>query len=164
MDWGAIAVAITTGVVGIVGTALGAWLAGRSQTANLRISIDAEERRAKNAEKRRIYAAHLAACTEVQRAVLKRDGSQAEEKRAATLEYGIAAAASVAIAAEVSLIAPQNVSDLALSAAKEAGNFKSGAVNKYFGIREQLITAMRDDLSGNQAGNGESVSIHGSLD
>lgn len=57
---------IVTGVVigsasGIGGTILGSWMTGRSQLAALRINIAAENDRAEDAEKRRIYARCLAA-------------------------------------------------------------------------------------------------------
>ena len=52
---------LITGAVGVGGTALGAWLNGRTQTKTLRLSLDAENARARLAEKRRVYAALLAA-------------------------------------------------------------------------------------------------------
>ena len=46
-----------SGLVGIVGTSLGAWLTGRWQTTNLKLSLDAEAIRAQRAEKIELYAA-----------------------------------------------------------------------------------------------------------
>jgi hypothetical protein len=61
VPWEATLVAgIAGGVIGVGGTYLGAWLTGRTQTANLKLSIDAENKRNRLAEKRRIYASCLA--------------------------------------------------------------------------------------------------------
>ena len=56
---------LITGAVGVGGTALGAWLNGRSQTKTLRLSLDAENERARLAQKRQIYANCMAAFSEV---------------------------------------------------------------------------------------------------
>jgi hypothetical protein len=56
--------AAITGVVGLAGiggTLLSARMTGKSDAANLRMSVSAEDTRAKLAEKRRIYANCLAA-------------------------------------------------------------------------------------------------------
>jgi hypothetical protein len=46
---------LITGAVGVGGTALGAWLNGRTQTKTLRLSLDAENERARLARKRQMY-------------------------------------------------------------------------------------------------------------
>jgi hypothetical protein len=50
------------GIAGIGGTILAAWMTAKGQTSNLLLGVDAEDRRAQLAEKRRIYAAYLARC------------------------------------------------------------------------------------------------------
>jgi hypothetical protein len=57
IPWGV----LITGIVGVGGTALGAWLNGRMQTKTLRLGINAENERARLAERRRVYAHSLAA-------------------------------------------------------------------------------------------------------
>ena len=62
-NWATVIPAVVTGAVGIVGisgTILSARLTAKSQTANLRLSIGAENHRAQLAEKRRIYATFMA--------------------------------------------------------------------------------------------------------
>jgi hypothetical protein len=60
MDW-AIVVTGAVGLAGIGGTLLSARMTSKSDAANLRASISAEDTRAKLAEKRRIYASCIAA-------------------------------------------------------------------------------------------------------
>jgi hypothetical protein len=151
---------IVTGVVGLAGIGGTLWQGKRAREAaskdvkasldaasrNLITSINAENERALRAEKRRIYAAHLAACTEVHRARIKVGSQATTDKPTARLELMAAGAAVVAATAEVSLVAPEEVSNLAESAAREAGKFKSDAANNYFSVRSQLVAAMRADL------------------
>jgi hypothetical protein len=104
---------LITGAVGVGGTALGAWLNSRMQTKNLRLSLDAENERARLTEKRRIYAACLTAFTELNLAIFdhdkyRRDGG--EEKalyRLAQQRDDSISALSVA-----KLIAPTEVNKL----------------------------------------------------
>jgi hypothetical protein len=159
-DWSAVVAPLVTGVVGLAGIIGTAWQGKRGREIqsknlqdsmaaaadNLRLTIAAENRRAELAEKRRVYAAHLAACTEVHRAVIKKNSPLAD-KEAANLEYGKAVADVVAATAVVSLIAPSRVSDLAESASEKAGLQKPGGQDEYFSVRDQLIAAMRDDLA-----------------
>ena len=59
------------GIAGIGGTILAAWMTGKRQTANLELSIGAENERHRLAEKRRIYAACQASFENMLRATLE---------------------------------------------------------------------------------------------
>jgi hypothetical protein len=116
-NWPAIVAPLAAGVVGVAGIIGTAWQGKRGREAqskdlqnsiaaaaeNLQLTVAAEDRRAHVAEKRQVYAAYLAACVEVQRAIIKKNlpGTDAE-KQMANLEYGTAAVALVAANAEVS--------------------------------------------------------------
>jgi hypothetical protein len=68
MDWASVvSIAITgiVGIAGVAGTIVSARLASKSATKDLKLSISAENDRADKAEKRRIYAAFLAAADEM---------------------------------------------------------------------------------------------------
>jgi hypothetical protein len=70
VPWEATLVAgIAGGVIGVGGTCLGAWLTGRTQTANLLLSIDAENKRNRQADKRQTYARFVASFDEIVTAV-----------------------------------------------------------------------------------------------
>jgi hypothetical protein len=67
---------IVTGVLvgsasGIGGALLGAWMNGRSQMASLMLSIAAEDKRARVADKRHVYAAFLTSVNELWTAVMR---------------------------------------------------------------------------------------------
>ena len=65
VSWTTLITGIVGAVIGVAGTSLGAWLTGKTQTANLRVSIDAERERARVADKRQTYARCLTSLTEV---------------------------------------------------------------------------------------------------
>src|SRR5260370_2256504 len=59
------------GVAGIGGTILAAWMTGKRQTANLELSIGAENERHRLIEKRRIYSACQASFENMLRATIE---------------------------------------------------------------------------------------------
>jgi hypothetical protein len=109
MNWAAVISGLITGTVGVAGiggTIMSASLARKSAAENLQTSISAEDKRAKQAGKRRIYANSLAALTFASTAHLRYTPG------------GPSAAAVVATnaVAEVKLIASPEVADLATEA------------------------------------------------
>lgn len=77
-DWATIIPPVVTGVVGIAGIGgaiLSVKITTKSQAANLRLSIDAENNRARVAEKRRIYATFIACYNEALDSVVKHRAS-----------------------------------------------------------------------------------------
>lgn len=100
----AVIVTGAVGAAGIIGSLAAVWLTGRAQTANLKLSIGSENERARISEKRRVYAKALA-CFAVTPVVLVL--SDSEEIFERTLKERVNAIA------EVMLIAPQKVADLA---------------------------------------------------
>jgi len=106
------------GVAGIGGTILAAWMTGRSQTVNLKLSIDAENDRANRAEKRRVYA-HFHACfaavirpTVMLRAAYQPGAPQADRVPAEST-LGKAHDALFEATGELMLLAPPPVNEIA---------------------------------------------------
>jgi hypothetical protein len=113
MDWTTVvSIAITglVGIAGVAGTIVAAKIASKSATKDLRLSINAESDRAREAEKRRIYAESLAAFTEVSWASFEylqqtiKEDRDASLVRLKTLLDGILKALG-----EARLIAPQRL-------------------------------------------------------
>jgi hypothetical protein len=158
VPWGTLATA-ALGLAGIIGTA---WQGKRSREAqsvdlrasidaaaeNLRLSITTEDDRANKAEKRRIYARHLAACADVWMTRAKWDTAIAIDSAALISEYVSGVATMVAAASEVRLIAPDEVGRLAykITAAMPSYVRATSAPDSFDELREQLIAAMRADL------------------
>jgi hypothetical protein len=140
-----------TGIIGIAGTSLGAWLTGRRQTTNLLLSINAENQRFERAEKRQAYVACNAAfhnfffasglsldkTTEPSRSLIKHSETEVFDTTT-----------------EVSLIAPENVSVLAVqftnTMLEYAESIESDRQPELFAQlnheRVELVDAMRADL------------------
>lgn len=97
------------GVAGIGGTILAARMTSKSQTANLKPGIGAENERARRAEKRLIYARCLASYEAMltQVLVFRDAGDRAEslDERSATEMSAVVSAMNVVVA-ELMLIAP----------------------------------------------------------
>lgn len=108
---------LITGAVGVGGTALGAWLNGKTQTKTLRLSLDAENDRARLAEKRRIYARCTTAFLTMERA--GRDFQNAAAGQGgynAELNLTKASDALRDSMSELILIAPKHIRDTAQAA------------------------------------------------
>ena len=164
MDWATVIAAGITGVVGlggIGGTLLSARLTSKSDAANLRTSISAEDARANRAEKRRIYAACVAALTahadvivgasdELQR-LIRSNAVQVDDLNRTRL------AAQNAVA-EVDLIAPTEVAVLthhAMQVVLHAWGASSAAAP---GVAISALTmAMRRDLGAHVGSSDELV-------
>lgn len=74
MDWAIIMPTAITGVVGLAGiggTLLSARMTGKSDAANLQVSISAEDRRARCTEKREVFARFLTAASAAQMAAVR---------------------------------------------------------------------------------------------
>jgi hypothetical protein len=149
---------LITGVVGVGGTALGAWLNGRTQTKTLRLSLDAENKRARLADKRRVYVSCIAAISEVFNAILKvsmfpdKSGGVRESLLS---EYSAALASLLNATSELQLVGPESMIGLARDIYEPfvldiAPGPLSEEIRERFReigeLREQLLAAMRADL------------------
>jgi hypothetical protein len=152
---------LITGAVGVGGTALGAWLNGRTQTKTLRLSLDAENERARLADKRRIYATCLARLEAHRTAAIDLADEQKhssdkpadnEESQETKLRLEKTDEALTQAVTELFLIAPQHVFDPAvkvLEAVKEITNDPSKSEDQgedYIHKQAYLTSAMRADL------------------
>ncbi len=132
------------GVAGIGGTILAAWMTGKRQTANLKLSINAENQRARVAEKRRIYASCQASFNRLLAAARRPQHDDAELDSAA-------AGASAAVS-ELVLIAPDDIGQQAETIRRYLGTYVAGTAGgadtdaKLPRLSKQLIAAMRADL------------------
>lgn len=169
MDWASIAPAAITGVVGLGGIGASLWQAKKGReaaradlkasldasTASLLRSIDAENKRAREAEKRRLYAAGLAAFNEMISALIEHSTSSRKSgKQEESLSRLARAQESMNRSLEeLMLIAPRDVGVLAV----DLSNFILGFIRtagpndrpnaKLAGqMRTGLLRAMRDDL------------------
>lgn len=162
-DWAAIAAAIATGIAAIIGIIGTAWLAGRarkSAAADLKASLDAaaanqqvsieaaaeslrssneaEERRALHAEKMRVYSEFQVAIDNLLVGASARD--QVEDVRSIYRS-----------AAEVTLIAPDDIGSLARDLARDYSYLANKSAGRGIGRdpiarREDLYSLMRSDL------------------
>jgi len=141
MDWGVVVSGGITGAVGIAGiggSILSAKVAGKLAAQNL--------------QTRRIYARHLAACTELAKErinYITQPEVGGAAKLAALSDYLTAGAAVIAATAEVQLIAPDDVARLADEVRVALPHFEPSAARKagdYIDLLMQLISVMRADL------------------
>jgi hypothetical protein len=169
MDWASIAPAAITGVVGLGGIGASLWQAKKGReaasadlkesldasTASLISSIDAENKRVREAEKRRLYAASLAAFNEMISALIEHSTSSRESGRQeGPLSRTARAQESMnRTLEELMLIAPQDVGVLAVDLSNFFVEFiRTAGPNdrpnaKLAGqMRTGLVRAMRDDL------------------
>jgi hypothetical protein len=155
---------IVTGLVGaagIAGTLLSARITARSDMAGLRLSITAEDKRARLADKRRIYAAFHAAIDRliVANAVIEdRWGTAGPDERQAMRSAQDAAVTALFNAvSEVGLIAPESTGSRARSVAKLLTDYANALLgdgevdgravaDEVFKQRSALYEAMRADL------------------
>jgi hypothetical protein len=160
MDW-AVVVTGAVGLAGIGGTLLSAKMTGKSDAENLRTSISAEDRRARLAEKRRIYAGCVAAVTAYSDATVAANTPKmllAEQRAELEHEVGRTRLAAQVAVSEVDLIAPPEVAMMAHRAvqavlhASEARNEANIAVPIV-----SLTMVMRRDLGANDDSAGELV-------
>ena len=123
VSWTTLITGIAGGVIGVGGTSLGAWLTGRTQTANLKLSINAERERARIADKRQTYARCLASLTEVVFAAAKLgdygDGVGPEERRSLVLALHESLAPMVVATNDMRLVAPESLGELADDVARK---------------------------------------------
>jgi hypothetical protein len=147
-----------SGIVGIVGTSLGAWLTGRWQTTNLRLSLNAESQRAELAEKRQIYASFHSAYHNYTTISTSSIDIKGEPGR--TL-YNQALTALLDITDQLSVTAPTSVSRLAMELTKAITEYAAARKldrdttmidhdaiypDQLDPVRTKLIKAMRKDL------------------
>lgn len=141
---------VITGAVGIAGTALGSWLTGRTQTNNLRLNIDAENKRAQTAEKRRIYASCVAGLdagyTGVLTEINYRSKPSTPAKIAAIQEREASFLKTLNTVAELELVASKEVVNLAGKILTMLGNLDEINPDDFRSLRSDLHKAMRADL------------------
>jgi hypothetical protein len=142
---------LITGAVGVGGTSLGAWLNGRMQTTNLRLSLDAENERARLSEKRRIYASYLATGNDLYVLAAHLGRMDPELARSSLKDANTAIFNAWA---EVSLIAPNGIWDLVFETVdpliKWLNAFQEDRTtpipDELRSKRHEMILAMRADL------------------
>jgi len=162
-DWPAIVTGIVIGVVALAGIAATYWQGKRATQAaseNLRNSIDAENERARLAEKRRIYAACQAAFTAMRiesithRVAYQPPPSQ-DQRDAAELALNQARQAMLHVTSELLLIAPEGVRKIAADltdsylgyiTATVRGASLAEPTEPAGHLQNQLYDAMRADL------------------
>lgn len=159
MDWGAVTPNLITGVVGIagiVGSIVSARIARKSATENLRTSISAEDRRTRIAEKRRIYAAFVAAINVLVPAYIMNKNTQstrdAGERKVPSKDAVEALTSMLNTLAELELVAPENVTQYARQLRERSKDFmhdniaSSARIAYYNDTYSRLLKAMRADL------------------
>jgi hypothetical protein len=165
-NWATVIPAVVTGAVGIAGiggTILSARITTKAQTANLRLSIDAENTRARLADKRYIYATFMACYNRAldgvvkHRASFRLSESTNEIKAIETTQWEARNALGNA-RAEMGLIEPTNFASLAdqlvdmLDSYAEATALGAREVGKPkpavdLEMQDKLYIAMRSDLA-----------------
>jgi hypothetical protein len=141
---------IVTGVVigsasGILGAICGAWLTARSQMASLKLSISAEDKRARIAEKRKIYAQCVAALNSAWLGPGHINVADPDLIVARAREYKEMIRDCLNTVFEVALIAPDDIPDAAQDAVK--GITRKDENGKLFPEAiDRLLRAMRIDL------------------
>jgi hypothetical protein len=153
---------IVTGVLvgsvsGVAGAVLGAWVNGRSGLAGLKLNIEAENERARFADKRMIYAQCLAALDNCKHSLGRlRQLRGAAGFAVAVDEYNRAWQDCAAKVNELGLVAPDKVRFVAVTASgrlyrlaelveSSQEQFRSIEV-KYFKAEDCLREALRADL------------------
>lgn len=134
---------LITGAVGVGGTALGAWLNGRMQTNNLRLSLDAENKRARVAEKRAIYAHYNSASSRLWLVGTSSEDRKTEPGRS---NHAHAVQDYFDSAGEVALIAPNNIRSLMTEITQDFVHLRAIRSPEFRTKREALSRAMRADL------------------
>lgn len=140
-----------TGIVGIVGTSLGAWLTGRSQTANLRLSIDNENLRVKFNEKRELYISFQKAFHDY--FIVMTSSANIKEEPGRTI-YNQDLAKYMQASDLISMTAPPCVNALVYELTRVTFDYaevhklnpKEPVPEKVDAVRNKLSVAMRKDL------------------
>jgi hypothetical protein len=138
-DWAAIVASISTGVAAVAGIGGTLWQASRNWNQ--------EDKRAKAAEKRRVYAACLAAFnTGIQTAVYREAFRGSSEGSSAVREHDAALLACLTLVSELTLIAPSNIGRLGGKMLVELNHYPGKDRTSATRALSNLIKAMRADL------------------
>ena len=146
-------VAITgaVGVAAVAGTIINAKITGNSARETARLNINAEDRRAYIADKRRVYARAIAAIETAVTAVSRvPDGGVAQREgdadRIAAVDAALLAAADAL--GELQLTAPPKLGALAAQAVDELSLFRRGKTDAepIRNTRRALVEGLYDDL------------------
>jgi hypothetical protein len=153
VDWTiVVSTAITgaVGVAGVAGTIIAARIAGNSTRETARLTISAENRRVRLADKRRVYARALATMDAAVTAVkAERDfvgGKGTATHSAPATDAALLAAADAM--GELQLAAPRRIPDLAERAMDDLAEFRRGGSDdeRIRETRRSLFEALRTDL------------------
>jgi hypothetical protein len=144
---------VVTGIVGLAGILATYRLSGKSriaQSENLQLSISAENDRNMRSEKRRIYARFMASTStyvaaEHTLAVKRRKGAADDVLSALRSELNEAMTVMFCTLAEVRLIAPEDVTVLAVAAVQRLIR-STDLTSEFPDIRDGLYKVMRADL------------------
>jgi hypothetical protein len=138
------------GVAGIMATYWSAAKARITQNSNLRLSINAENERARLAEKRRIYSTYMSAIGNY--VLAERTLADARERklgqgRVTELRSDLTRSMTAMLAAlcEIRLIAPGNLTALAVSVVQQLTVSEDTSL-RFPEFRDELYRAMRLDL------------------
>lgn len=138
VDWPAVVAGISAGVAALAGIGATLWQASRTWGR--------EDKRAHDAEKRRIYARLIAASTDLWITRITWQSRVAIDP-ALIPEYTIRVGALVTAAAEVRLIAPQEVWQIADQVTNLLPGYPTETTpNSFNDLHKRLIEAMRADL------------------
>jgi hypothetical protein len=158
VDWATVITGVV-GVAGIGGTLLSARLTSKSDAANLRTSISAEDARANRTEKRRIYAGCVAAVTAYFDAIVAAGTGSlvfADERAGLDAEVGRTRLAAQVAVSEVDLIAPTEVAIMAHRAVQAVLRAsEGGSTSDTSASIISLMMAMRGDLGADDDSAGE---------
>jgi hypothetical protein len=139
VDWAAIVASISTGVAALAGIGATLWAATRGWHR--------EDQRARNVEKRRVYATCLASLGACLIAMTRQMGlKDSPELIQAQREYELAARAAVQATTELTLIAPNEIAGIAAAALNSLYGAGENHLNALSQAMNELTKAMRADL------------------
>jgi hypothetical protein len=152
MDWASVVSIAITGIVGIAGVAgaiVSARMASKLATRDLQLSINAENDRANKSEKRRIYAAFQASAESMLRARINDATAVSYQKAQAKIELDKADSQMYLMSNELSLLAPESVSDPAFDMVAHFNDDtyqQKPWMDKFSRLQQRSIDTMRADL------------------
>jgi hypothetical protein len=149
VDWATVtSIAITgaVGIAGVTGTIIAAKITGDSATQGVKLSITAENDRARLADKRQIYARAMAAFSTA--VAVAKEAKEAEAHTSDEKNFAAARLGAVNQVNEMMLIAPRSIAELASQAMTRLDDYWQG--RRDLAIVEStgntLFSALRTDL------------------
>jgi hypothetical protein len=150
VDWATVtSVAITgaVGIAGVAGTVIAAKIAGKSAMESVKLSISAEDRRARLNDKRRVYAEGMTAFHYA--VVLWKTAKDPEDADPDAASLAAARRDAGSRGNAVIFIAPPQVADLAHAALDRLDAFRKDACDEadLDAVADDWYNAMADDLA-----------------